>query len=587
MPSGRGPSRPLEATPIPPLATFDPIPRTRRPSATLLVLVVAAAALLFGLGRSDTYNPDEPRELEMAREMFASGDLVTPRLNTEPFLEKPPLFYWVVGAAYHIGGGPDETPGRAVPAIAGILTVLLTFLLARALVGESTAMLAALVLLTSFEFFYIARRTMIDMPLTLATTAACVGLHRGLTATGRGRRAWLALGYAALAAALMFKGIVGAGIPGLAIAGWIAVRRDWKGIIRHGIIPGVLLALVPVGLWVAALHDRLGAAAVREFVLVNNIMRFTGGAAKGHDKPPWYYLPTLFTDMAPWSIILPFALVAALGAAARRHPGLRDLALWFGLPLVLLSIASTKRGIYLLPIYPPAAILVAWWLAGGEGAPPAPRPGRRVALWLLFVMLILLAVAVLVLGIAGAPGARLVPAVIGALLAWPVAAAWSAARRDDGRRLGLAVAGGTALIFVAALAWAVPGIVNRGVSARAAGGEMGAFAEAGDRIALYRFRQGMMGGFLFYSGRTYPNLRDAGELRRHLESDQAGGGRALVLMRSGAFDEAARLLPFPILEARRYAFRKMPGAGAGAGAGDYVLVVRAPAAQDGGGAAGP
>jgi len=344
---------------------------------------------------------------------------------------------------------------------------------------------------------------------------------------------------------------------------------------------------VPVGLWVAALHDRLGAAAVREFVLVNNIMRFTGGAAKGHDNPPWYYLPTLLTDMTPWSILLPSALVAALGAAARRHPGLRDLLLWFGLPLVLLSIASTKRGIYLLPIYPPAAILVAWWLAGGEGAPAAPRRGRRIALWLLFIMLILLAVAVLVIGIAGRPGERLVPAVLGALLAWPVAVAWSAARRDDGRRLGLAVAGGTALIFVAALAWAAPGIVNHGVSARTAGGEMRALAEAGDRIALYRFHQGMMGGFLFYSGRTYPNLRDAEELRRHLESDQAGGGRALVLMRSGAFDEAARALPFPILEARRYVFRKMPGVERGAGAGDYVLVVRAPAEREGAGAPGP
>jgi len=587
MPSGRGPSRPLEATPIPPMVPSAARPRSRRPPALLLVLAAAAAALLLGLGRSDTYNPDEPRELEMAREMLAGGDLVTPRLNGEPFLEKPPLFYWLVSAAYRAAGGPGEIPGRAVPAVAGILTVLLTFVLARALVGEATAMLAALVLLTSFEFFYISRRTMIDMPLTLATTAACVGLHRGIAGAGRGRRAWLVLGYAALAAALMFKGIVGAGIPGLAIAGWLAARRDWKGIARHGLIPGAILALVPVGLWAAALHERLGPAAVREFVLVNNILRFTGGAAKGHGNPPWYYVPTLLTDMAPWSVILPFALVAALGAAIRRHPALRDLLLWFGLPLVLLSIASTKRGIYLLPIYPPAAILVAWWLAGGEGVPPPPRRGRRVALWLLFAMLVLLAIAVLVLGIAGRPGERIVPAVIGALLAWPVAAAWGAARRDDGRRLGLAVAAGAALVFVAASVWAVPGIVNRGVSTRAAGGELRGLAEAGDRIALYRFHQGMLGGFLFYSGRTYPNLRDAEDLRRHLESDEADGRRALVLMRGGAFDEAARSLPFPILEARRYAFRRLPGASAGAASADYVLVVRAPAAEGGGGAADP
>jgi len=605
MLSGRGPSRPREATPIPPMAPSDPPRRSGRLSAAVVVLAVAAATLLSGLGRSETYNPDEPRELEIAREMAASGDLVTPRLNTEPFLEKPPLFYWLVSSAYRIAGGPGETPGRVVPAVAGILTVLLTFILARALVGEATAMLAALVLLTSFEFFYIARRTMIDMPLTLATTAACVGLYFGIAAPGaggvagasggagrtiRGRRRWpwLALGYLALAAALLLKGIVGAGIPGLAVAGWIGARRDWKGIVRHGLIPGALLALLPVGLWVAALHNRLGAAAVREFVVVNNIMRFTGSAAKGHDNPGWFYLPTLLTDMTPWSILLPFALVAALGAAARRHPGLRDMALWFGLPLAFLSIASTKRGIYLLPIYPPAAILVAWWLAGGEGAPHAPGRGRRVGLWLLFVMLILVAVTVLVIGIAGRPGERLIPALLGALLAWPVAASWGAASRGDGRRLGLAVAGGTALILVAALGWAVPGIVNHGVSVRPAAGELRAFADAGDRIALYRLNEGMMGGFLFYSGRTYPRLGNADDLRHYLEGDQAGGGRALVLMPSGLFDEAARSLPFPILEARRFAFRKLPRANAGArpGAGDFLLVVRAPVAAEGGGTAG-
>jgi len=156
------------------------------------------------------------------------------------------------------------------------------------------------------------------------------------------------------------------------------------------------------------------------------------------------------------------------------------MAFWFALPLILLSIASTKRGVYLLPIYPPASILIAWWLAGGEGAPTVrARRGRPLVLWILFLLLILQAVTVLVVGIAARPDGRIVPAVIGALLAWPVAAAWKAARRDDGRRLVLSVAGGTALIFVAALGWVVPGVVNHGVSARAAAGELRAFAEAG------------------------------------------------------------------------------------------------------------
>ncbi len=543
--------------------------------AAVLVAGAAIIVLFAWLGRTDVYNPDEPREVEMAREMLVTGDLLVPRLGGDPYLEKPPLCYWLVVGAYRAGGGPSETAARAVPAIAGVLTILLTFFFARSLLGESTAKLAALVLLTSFLFFYIARRSMIDMPLTLATTLATVGLHRGITGQGRARLPWLVLGYAGLAAAVLFKGVVGAGIPGLAALGWIAARRDWKGVLRHHLVPGVALALVPVGLWVAALHARLGAAAVREFVLVNNVLRFVGGASKGHDNPIWYYPPRLLMDMAPWSVLLPFALAAALAAPARRRGEVHDLMTWFARPLVLLSIASTKRGLYLLPIYPPAAILISWWLMKDE-APPG--RSRRIGLWLLFAATCVAVCAVLGVGIAAdrdgfaAPLVVSAPLLVAGLVAWPLALAWRAARAGDGRRLGSFAALVTAIALVAAMAWVVPSIVNGGVSARAAASDMRALAEAGDRIALYRFKQGMLGGFLFYSGRTYPNVRDAKGLPDHLAGDDAPDSRSLVLMQSDDFDAIARVLPFPMAVARRYTFPTLPGERPGSS--DYVLAVR-------------
>src|SRR5881409_2444321 len=130
----------------------------------MMVFPLAAILLLAMLGRSDLFNPDEPREAEIAREMWASGDFLVPRLNGEPFLEKPPLFYWLVVPVYRLAGDPGEFGARLVPAIAGVLSVLLLYLFGRDLVGERGALLGSLVLLTSFQFFWTSRRCMIDMP---------------------------------------------------------------------------------------------------------------------------------------------------------------------------------------------------------------------------------------------------------------------------------------------------------------------------------------------------------------------------------------------------------------------------------------
>src|SRR5262245_7202735 len=252
-----------------------------RPVRDALLILIAGAILLFtGLGRADLFNPDEPREAEMAREMLVSGDHVVPRLNGEPFLEKPPLFYWLVLTAYRAAGGPSEAAARVVPAIAGLLCLVVTWSMARRLLGDDAALLAALILLTGFESFWIARRTLIDMPMTLAILLAIDALHRVVTAERRAPWLVVAGGAAALAAALLFKGVVGAAIPGLALLGWLLWRLDLRPLWRRGILAGGVLALVPVGLWGRALHARLGDEAVREFVLVNNVHRFTGGAAK-------------------------------------------------------------------------------------------------------------------------------------------------------------------------------------------------------------------------------------------------------------------------------------------------------------------
>lgn len=544
-----------------------------RPGREAWVLAAAAAVLLSaGLGRSDLFNPDEPREAEMAREMLVSGDHVVPHLNGEPFLEKPPLFYWGVVTAYRLLGGPGETAARLVPALAGLLTVLLTYRMARDLLGARAALVAALVLLTAFQFFWIARRCLIDMPLTLAVLLVCFGFHRVATTAPEERTVGaLVVGAVGLAAALLLKGIVGAAIPGLAVVAWLLLRRDLRPLLGRGLVLAVVVAFVPVALWVLRLHEALGADAVREFVVVNNVMRFTGGAAKGHDQPFWYYLPIVLGDFVPWAVLLPAALVAAfrraLGraaaaadAAAEREV-LRDLLAWFLLPVVVLSIASTKRGLYMLPVYPAAAMLIAWWLCR---ATP-----RRGWLWLLWCAAALGAAAVVVIAVLADRGALAAPAAAGLLLAAALGFASFAVRRGDGRATALGIAAVAGVSLLAAIVMTTPRIVNPGTSARPAGEALRDLTARGADLALYGFHEGSLGGITFYAGRTFANEKSAGALQRRLETG------AQVVMRGDAVEAARRALPFAIEETRRFRVRGRPSDD---DANDYVLTRRAPVA---------
>ena len=99
-------------------------PATLPTRAVLWTVFVAMAILWFAnLGSRALLHPDEGRYAEIAREMAATGDWVTPRLNGLKYFEKPPFQYWVTAAAYR-AFGVHEWTARLWPALAGLLAVV-------------------------------------------------------------------------------------------------------------------------------------------------------------------------------------------------------------------------------------------------------------------------------------------------------------------------------------------------------------------------------------------------------------------------------------------------------------------------------
>jgi 4-amino-4-deoxy-L-arabinose transferase-like glycosyltransferase len=374
-----------------------------------------------------------------------------------------------------------------------------------------------------------------------------------------------------------------------------AVRAIAGRVVRSWAVPGFALALAPAGAWAWLLGRRLGPGAAREFVWVNNVLRFIGGAeGKGHEQPFHYYAPTLIVEFMPWSLILP-AAIAAAGIAVRRagrdaapagrpdapdgdrRDTLRYLLAWFCVPIVVLSIASTKRGIYLLPIYPAAALLIGWYVSrpAGKGVGRA----GRVALGFLFAGTLLIVAGMVVaqtwVGWRPAIG---VPFVLVALLVVPIALR----ALQDGRAVRCALlcatlAGAALLVAVMRL---VPEVVGRAASARPIATAVRGHVDQGDRLAFYDFPQGQMGGILFYAGLTLPNLRTPEEVDRFL----AGDGGAFVLMREYDRDSVIPRLAVPVVVARRFdpsiqTPRRRPG-------GAILLLARAGIEDNAAGATG-
>jgi 4-amino-4-deoxy-L-arabinose transferase-like glycosyltransferase len=426
---------------------------------------LAAAAVSFaGIGSHSLWTPDEPRDAAVGKAMWASGDLVVPRLNGRPFLEKPPLAWWAQAAGYQVLGVSDAT-ARVTPALFGTLTLLVTFALGRRLGGTRAGWLAAGALASTAEFSEDMGRAIVDPALVLLVTLAYAGFVLLVTPRPRetqggeaaGKRSALerrgagavagAILLIALAVPLAFlaKGVVGIGLALappvlfilLAAAG--AARREgaagrreggaglgqvWRDVARM-LVP---LALVGVPLfaaivlpWAVALLREGGWAAVRECLVGNTVGRLlstAAGRAYGHRQPFWYYLPAGAAALLPWTLALPAMLrgggivqgndraaggeppagVRAARAGTERaasETGRRLLLASFFIGLLLLSLAASKRALYLVPLLPALAVPVGLWLdrlSRGSEEAAGSRWDRPAALFLLALAALLPAV---------------------------------------------------------------------------------------------------------------------------------------------------------------------------------------------------
>ncbi len=335
----------------------------------LICLALLLAAVWLGtLDMRKLVRPDEGRYAEIPREMVATGDWLTPRLNAIKYFEKPPLQYWATATAYRVFGEHHWT-ARLWPALSGLLCVLLIYLAGRRLFGEVTGFYAALILASSPGVIMAAQMATLDMGLTLFMTATLLCFLLGLTDTTSKSSPWILAAWASAALAVLSKGLIGFVLPALVIGAYVLLQRDWRLLARLRWGWGLLLFFAIAAPWFV-LVQKANPEFFDFFFIHEHFSRFT---SKIHRRQGawWYFLPILVFGLLPWIMHLPRALLK--GWRDQPTPGtfrpLRFLALWSVLIFLFFSASGSKLPSYILPILPALALLLAHTLSTAKLRP--------------------------------------------------------------------------------------------------------------------------------------------------------------------------------------------------------------------------
>jgi 4-amino-4-deoxy-L-arabinose transferase-like glycosyltransferase len=341
----------------------------------LLFLLGLLLYVPFLAGR-DMWYPDEPDIAEVGKVMYESGDWISPRRVGVIWVDYPPMIYWTATVSAHALGGYSEFAFRLPTALAAIALVLLTSGVGSRWFNARAGLWAGFMLLTFQHYWYNAINYRPDVQFALPLAAGIF-----VYAAGAGDRPrWLLRvgGFALLGVAMLAKGPLGLLLPGLVFVLWHGSRREWRRILE--LAPLSLVSLAVYMPWFAACAKAMGSDNILYELYAQNFARFVSGS-RGHEQPFYYFFVNVWVDLFPWSFLLPFAIWWIYRTALKRDRNVQLCLWWFGTFIVFLSIAATKRQLYLLPAYPAAALMLAPWIAsvGREDLPAAESPPARPA----------------------------------------------------------------------------------------------------------------------------------------------------------------------------------------------------------------
>ena len=432
----------------------------RTTSALLALLALSLPLFFWLLGGWGFFDPDEGRYAEIAREMIARGNWITPTLGYTPYFEKPPLLYWLTALSFRVFG-QSEWAGRLVPALAALAGLFLTYMLGRRMFGARAGFLGAVILATTVSWPMAARFLIIDMLFSVLLFGALAFWWMGHSArendeTNTRRRGYFLGFWVALALAVLAKGPVAVVLAGLVIGCYWLLCRRGSTLREMEWLPGVLLFLLITAPWFV-LVAKSNPGFNHYFWYGQHIGRFLGkGDNREHVKSFTYFFVMLPLLFFPWSFFLPAAFLHGWRKIWPPNTPRRRATIYLTaaatLILLFFSASSSKLITYILPIFPPLALLL------GFHFDRMPARGWSRSSWISAALLALtLLTLALVTFLVGPKELRRAEGLGAAWALWPAVLllAWAGAVIDATlwrrERLVAAIVAGCTLFFAGAM----------------------------------------------------------------------------------------------------------------------------------------
>ena len=339
----------------------------------LLLACVCGFLFFFGLAHFGLIGADEPRYAQVAREMLARHDWITPTLGGKPWLEKPALYYWEAMLAYSVFGVSDWAARLPSAADATCMILAIYFFLRRFRSGAE--MDGALMAASAAGVIGFARAASMDMLLAATFT---IGLLAWYAWQETENKSFLAAFYLFVALGTLAKGPVALVLAAIVVVGFAFAKDDQRLIVRTLWVPGIVLFCAVAMPWYVAVQIR-NPQFFGEFILQHNLARF-GTNLYHHKAPFWYYLPVTLIALAPWTVFSLAALAKSVGAWWNQRRLLKPddafpafLIIWMVVPLIFFSLSQSKLPGYIVPAIPAGTLLLADYLQRQQAAKQRPH----------------------------------------------------------------------------------------------------------------------------------------------------------------------------------------------------------------------
>ena len=332
--------------------------------AWIAIALVFAAAWFATLDTRKLQHPDEGRYAEIAREMVATGDWLTPRLNGLKYFEKPALQYWLNAGAFALFG-VNEWTARLPPALGMFAALFAIGYAGMRIASPTVGAYGALVLGGMIWPIGIAHIVTLDALLTAFLAVALGGflIAQCGVADVRAERRWMLVAWAAIACGTLVKGPIALGIPAATLVLYSLVTLDFAVWRRLHLFGGIVVFVALTAPWFIAV-SRANAEFARFFFIHEHIDRFLTTEHR-RTGAIWYFVPFLLVGLLPWTGAFFFGLPRAWRQSPRAANGfswLRFSIVWIAFVFFFFSVSGSKLPSYILPLFPAAALVTAWQL---------------------------------------------------------------------------------------------------------------------------------------------------------------------------------------------------------------------------------